>query len=1063
MSAEQSAGAYNFAEIEARWQAYWADHKTFRSLGPGDPGFDPNRPKYYVLDMFPYPSGAGLHVGHPEGYTATDIVARYKRMKGFSVLHPMGWDSFGLPAEQYAIEHGVHPAVTTQQNIDNIRRQIKALGFSYDWDRELATSDPRYYRWTQWIFLQMYNAWYDPAQDRARPISELMHELQNGRRMVDFNGEFVLNPTPELEGYGALPVGLRHFSTLSPEEQRDLIDDQRLAYEAEVPVNWCPALGTVLANEEVTNDGRSDRGNHPVFRRPLRQWMLRITRYAERLIRELEGVDWPEPIKLMQRNWIGRSEGANVDFALADEAAAAARRAELSEEIRVFTTRPDTLFGATYMVLAPEHPLVDVITTPQQRAKVEAYCQEAARKSDLARTDLAKVKTGVSTGAFAINPVYPEDDPRARIPIWVADYVLMTYGTGAIMAVPAHDERDYEFAKAFDLPILDVVHPWPLVATRYFCRHAGKLHDIEHHWREYLAQFWALKMAHSQEDDAAVLTRLSAEWPAKLSVMPDDVVQNWRAMAPQEGVDVKGMTAAQAAWLTAVNQWFPMSVVGSVESLRELTGDARFFAIAGAACPCDGFAVNSGPFDGLPTSEFKQKITAWLEEQESGDFAVNYKLRDWVFSRQKYWGEPFPVLHDESGGVASLTDGDLPVELPPMEDFKPASVPEGSDALPEPPLGRAKEWVRVEQDGRIFRRDLNTMPQWAGSCWYFLRYVDPTNDSQMVDPAKEQYWMPVDLYIGGAEHAVLHLLYSRFWHKVLFDLGHVSTPEPFTKLFNQGMIRSFAYRDSRGVYVGYDQIDFREDGAYQKQTGEKLIEAVEKMSKSLKNVINPDDQVAQYGADTFRLYEMYMGPLDAAKPWNTRDVPGVHRFLQRAWRLVVDPESGDLAAAVQDVEPDQDVLRILHQTIRKVGEDIERLRFNTAIAQMIVFVNEMTSRSLRPRKALEQFILLLSPLAPHVAEEMWQRLRGKAWKDSIAWEPWPAFDAELARESEVEVAVQIGKKVRARFTVPADLSDAAIQEKALNDAGVQQAIAGKPVRHIRVAGSPKGKLVSIVI
>jgi len=999
--------------------------------------------------MFPYPSGAGLHVGHPEGYTATDIIARYKRMKGFNVLHPMGWDSFGLPAEQYAIEHGVHPAVTTQRNIDNIRRQIKALGFSYDWDRELATCDPRYYKWTQWIFLQMFNAWYDDVEDRARPIPELIDDLERGRRFVGAGGHVVLNPMSDggaLDACTGGPVGLRRFRELSPEEQRELIDHHRLAYEAEVPVNWCPALGTVLANEEVTNEGLSDRGNHPVYRRPLRQWMLRITKYAERLLRDLDGLDWPEPIKLMQRNWIGRSEGADVDFPLADEAVHAARRAGLSEVIRVFTTRPDTLFGATYMVLAPEHPLVEVITTVEQRRHVDAYCREAAQKSDLSRTDLAKQKTGVFTGAYALNPVYPEDDPRARIPIWVADYVLMTYGTGAIMAVPAHDQRDYEFAKAFGLPIVDVVYPQEVDAARYFSEHCGNLPKLEEKWQDYLTDF---------------LTRVASgpTPPRSYAEHLEALVDRARSHSPS--APPTDLMPGREIWAETVRNWVGCGI-GDIKTLRETIENGSFYERMGAAYPGDGIAVNSGRFNGLPTGQFKKKIVGWLEEEGNGKFAVNYKLRDWIFSRQKYWGEPFPILHDTDGTAVAVDEADLPVELPPMEDFKPTPAAEDSEVLPEPPLGRAKAWVTVTKDGRTYRRDLNTMPQWAGSCWYFVRYIDPHNDSKMVDPAKERYWMPIDLYVGGAEHAVLHLLYSRFWHKVLYDLGHVSTPEPFTKLFNQGMIRSFAYRDERGVYVAYDQIDFREDGPYHKVTGEKLSEAVEKMSKSLKNVINPDEPIAQFGADTFRLYEMYMGPLDAAKPWNPRDVPGVHRFLHRTWRLVVDPDTGDRSAAVRDVEPDEVLLRLLHRTIRKVEEDIERLRFNTAIAQMIVFVNEMTGRTVRPKRVLEEFVKVLSPFAPHIAEELWQRLRGDAWRGSIAHETWPSYDADLAREAETEVAVQIGKKVRCRFTVPADATDEEIRQRALNEAAVRQSLVGKTVRQLRVAGSPKGKLVNIV-
>jgi len=1074
MSTEQNDGRYTFADVEAKWQGYWERNKTFRAPGPDDPGFDPDKPKYYALDMFPYPSGDGLHVGHPEGYTATDIVARYKRMKGFNVLHPMGWDSFGLPTEQYAIEHGVHPAVTTQQNIDNMRRQVTSLGFSYDWDRELATSDPRTYKWTQWIFLQMFNAWYDEAEDRARPIEQLVEALQAGERLVTPNGDVVLNPTPDGPDLDALtggPVGLTHFNELSADEQRDVIDAQRLAYEAEVPVNWCPALGTVLANEEVTNEGLSDRGNHPVYRRPLRQWMLRITEYAERLLADLDDVDWPEPIKLMQRNWIGRSEGADVDFPLADDAAAAARRAGLVDVIRVFTTRPDTLFGSTYMVLAPEHPLVEAVTTPDRQSRVAAYCQEAACKSDLARTDLAKEKTGVFTGAYALNPVVPEDDPRARIPIWVADYVLMTYGTGAIMAVPAHDQRDYEFSKAFDLPIVDVLYPYMVQAIRHFADHCGRLPHVEKDWQDQLADFLLTVATDPDGDLAEQLEQMTGgvreHLPAR---MPDNSAQARLAglvdgslpEAMTSATDKKQLGSVRDAWREAFGGAVERWDVQSPEELRKLITTGRFYDTFGVAYEGDGVAVNSGAFDGLSTDEFKVKMVEWLEAEGSGRVAVNNKIRDRVFSRQKYWGEPFPVLHDTSGRSVGVEETDLPLTLPEIDDFKPTPVADGSTVLPEPPLGRATDWATVERDGQTYRRDLNTMPQWAGSCWYFVRFVDALNDEQMVDPAKEAYWMPVDLYVGGAEHAVLHLLYSRFWHKVLYDLGHLSDPEPFAKLFNQGMIRSFAYRDGRGMCVAYDQIDFREDGAYHGETGEKLAESIEKMSKSLKNVINPDDQVGEFGADTFRLYEMYMGPLEASKPWNTRDVPGVHRFLHRVWRLVVEPERGDLAGAVQDVEPDETALRVLHQTIRKVGEDIEAMRFNTAIAQMIIFVNEMTVREVRPKSVLLDFVKVLSPFAPHIAEELWQRLCSEAWQETCAYEAWPEHDPDLARAPEIEVAVQIGKKVRDRFVVPVDMPDGEIQERALAHEAVRQAIAGLQVRNIRVVTSAKGKLVSIV-
>ncbi len=1074
MSDNHSAGQYHFAEIEKAWQAYWAEHKTFKTPGPGDSGFDESKPKYYVLDMFPYPSGAGLHVGHPEGYTATDIIARYKRMNGFNVLHPMGWDSFGLPAEQYAIEHGVHPAVTTQRNIDNIRRQIKELGFSYDWDRELATSDPRFYKWTQWIFLRMFNAWYDEAEDRARPISELAELLESGDRLVAPGGEVVLNPTPDGPDLDVLtggPVGLRSWSELEADERREIIDAQRLAYEDEVPVNWCPALGTVLANEEVTNEGLSDRGNHPVYRRPLRQWMLRITEYAERLLTDLDELDWPEPIKLMQRNWIGRSEGADVDFALASDAAAAARRASMADVIRVFTTRPDTLFGATYMVLSPEHPLVEAIATDEQREQVQGYCSEAVLKSDLARTDLAKEKTGVFTGAYALNPVYADDDPRARIPIWVADYVLMTYGTGAIMAVPAHDQRDYEFAEAFDLPIVDVVYPYPVAAIRYFADHCGKLPRVEQNWQDQLADF-VLTMAVEPRSEFADVLASMATWTTDFAIPRvadsaaqarlSDLIDKPLPKEVAKAIDSKRIERVRDAWRDAFRAEADTWHVETPYELRDLMASGRFYEAFGSAYEGDGLAVNSGEFDGLTTPEFKERMAEWLEEQGSGKFAVNYKLRDWIFSRQKYWGEPFPILHDEQGNAVGVDEADLPVELPEVDDFKPAPAADDATVLPEPPLGRAKEWVTVEKDGTTYRRNLNTMPQWAGSCWYFTRFVDATNVEQMVDPEKEAYWMPVDLYVGGAEHAVLHLLYSRFWHKVLFDLGHVSTPEPFQKLFNQGMIRSFAYRDSRGVCVAYDEIEFRDDVPYHQQTGKRLTESIEKMSKSLKNVINPDDQVAEYGADTFRLYEMYMGPLEASKPWNTRDVAGVHRFLHRVWRLVVDPETDSLAPAVQDVEPDEDALRVLHQTIRKVGQDIEAMRFNTAIAQMIVFVNEMTRREVRPKSVLLDFVKVLAPFAPHIAEELWKRLQGPAWSGSLAYEPWPEYDEDLAREAEVEVAVQIGKRIRDRFVVPADMPDEAIQDRALAHDAIKAALSGKQVRKVRVVTSPKGKLVTIV-
>jgi leucyl-tRNA synthetase len=849
----KKTGGYNFNAIEKKWQRYWEKHKTF-----GAADGDESRPKYYVLDMFPYPSGEGLHVGHPEGYTASDIVARYKRMRGFNVLHPMGWDAFGLPAEQYAVETGTHPADTTQENIDGMRRQIKSLGFSYDWDREVNTTDPNYYRWTQWIFLKLFNSCFDKTEQKARPIEELQ-----------------------------IPEGL------SEEDKQKFIDEHRLAYEDEVAVNWCPALGTVLANEEVVG-GVSERGGHPVIRKPMRQWMLRITEYAERLLEDLAEVDWPESIKKLQIDWIGKSVGAEVNFKVDG----------FDEEIWVFTTRPDTLFGATYMVMAPEHKLVDVVTTDECKEAVKKYREEAARKSDLDRTDLAKEKTGVFTGAYAINPVNGE-----KIPIWISDYVLISYGTGAIMAVPAHDERDFEFAKKFGLPIIPVVEP--------------------------------------ADSEQAELVR---------------------------------------------------------------QGELCFIG--------DGRAINSGQFDGLTTAEFKEQITNWLAEKGLGRKAVNYKLRDWLFSRQRYWGEPFPILHTEDGRITGLSEEDLPLKLPVVKSYKPAGTG-------EPPLANAKKWVNVVlKDGTKAKRETNTMPQWAGSCWYYLRYIDPQNNERGWDLGKEKYWMPVDLYIGGAEHAVLHLLYARFWHKFLYDLGYVSTKEPFRKLVNQGMILG-------------------EDG--------------QKMSKSRGNVVNPDRVVADYGADSIRLYEMFMGPLEAVKPWSTQGVEGVHRFLQRAWRMTVDEDTGRLCEEVKEAEADETTLRLLNQTIKKVGDDIKTFDFNTAISAMMIFVNHLSKQAVRPKSVVEKFVLILAPFSPHIAEELWERL---GHSDSLAYEDWPEYDKELIKEKEVELAVQVNGKIKDRIIVAADASEEQIKQKALACEKVKKALDGKEPKKIIII---KSRLVNIVI
>ncbi|RJP41147.1 MAG: leucine--tRNA ligase [Phycisphaerales bacterium] len=1019
----RAAGAYDHRAIEAKWQAYWDRQQTFRTLNPGEPGFDASRPKYYVLDFFPYPSGAGLHVGHPLGYCATDIVARYKRMRGFNVLHPMGFDAFGLPAEQYAIQTNVHPAITTRANIDTYRRQLKMLGFSYDWSRELATCFPDYYKFTQWCFARMFEAWYDeacawPGPDgrrvvgRARPVAELEQQLSSGAWSVDATLGIVRAPAAD---------GNRAWSELSPAEQREFINRRRLAYIDEIPVNWCPALGTVLANEEVDNQGRSERGGHPVYRRPLRQWMMRITEYAERLLADLEDLDWPEPIKLMQRNWIGRSTGAEVVFPLAgafswqdgrwrtrDGRPIVGRELYFHQDvIRIYTTRPDTLFGATYMVLAPEHPLVARVTTPEHRPAVDRYVETARHRSDLERTAETRLKTGVFTGGFAINPVNGE-----RIPVWVADYVLMGYGTGAIMAVPGHDTRDFEFAKQFDLPIIAVVRPpdaWihEQITTRGvdedYCRRTGRARLPE-------------QLLNSASAAAGIIGGITAQ-------------------------DATAVLDGDAGWVNQV-AW-PVYAAGP--------------GIFHEAYCGDGVGLNSGRFDGLPTPEFKERIVGWLEEQGLGRGAVNYKLRDWIFSRQKYWGEPFPVLHGEDGETIAVPDDELPVELPQMENFRPTPVADDEHTVPAPPLARAKEWVSVTRGGKTWTRDANTMPQWAGSCWYYLRFIDPHNEHRFCGAEAEKYWSPVDLYVGGAEHAVLHLLYARFWHKALYDLGYVCRAEPFAKLFNQGMIQAFAYRNARGSLIGPDRVAHRgEDQFFDSQTGEPLTRIVAKMSKALNNVVNPDEIVSAFGADTFRLYEMYMGPLDASKPWNTQDVPGLYKLCNRIWRLVVDVDTGELSPALTDDAPDEAALRLLHKAIRKVGADIEALKFNTAIAAFFDFVNGVTRMERRPRGIIEPFVLLVTPFAPHLAEELWQRL---GHSESLAYQSWPAYDEALARDPEVEIAVQVLGKIKARIMVAADADEKTLEAAALADPAVREAIRGKTVRKVIVV---KGRLVNVV-
>ena len=961
---------YNFTTIEKKWQQYWLQNKSFRALDPAEAGA---MPKAYVLDMFPYPSGSGLHVGHPEGYTATDIVSRYLRMKGYNVLHPMGWDAFGLPAEQHAINTGQHPRLNTLQNITNFRRQIQMLGLGYDWDREVDTTDAKYYKWTQWIFLQLFNSYFDPIDQKAKPIGHLMQELVNENLVVAPDGSIHINPVQEgMEVLAGEVRSERLWRELSPEEQVDVINGQRLAYMDEVPVNWCPALGTVLANEEVI-DGKSERGGHPVERRPMRQWLLRITAYAERLMKDLDLLDWPESLKEMQRNWIGRSVGAEVDFDIAPtgfDAATVDRAREIIEDgdddlaITVFTTRPDTLYGATYMVLAPEHPLVDRITPPERRETVEAYRTQAASRSDRDRTADTKEKTGVFTGAYAVNPVNDE-----KIPIYIADYVLMGYGTGAIMAVPAHDERDFEFARKFEIPIRAVVVP-----------------DDE----------WLL--AHRGRD------------------VPSDV---------------------------AVNR----------EELRRLYRHSPGLWTVGFTG--DGVAINSPTIDGLPTPEAKDRITALLDAEGVARRTVNYKLRDWLFSRQRYWGEPFPILLDEQGNPHAADESELPVTLPEMTDFKPTGTP-------EPPLTKAQDWLRVTVDGKTYTRETNTMPQWAGSCWYYLRYIDPENEGRFVDEAKERYWMPVDLYVGGAEHAVLHLLYARFWHKVLFDLGHVSTPEPFQKLVNQGTILGeieYFTDTTPPRRVSEEEVEKAAGGALRLKGDPQVKVRTEafKMSKSRGNVVNPDDVVRDYGADAFRLYEMYMGPLEATKPWNTRDIIGMSRFLNAAWRHIVgDEESGRHATITDEAVPDG-LERQLHRTVKKVGDDIAGLRFNTAIAKLIELNNQMTGVAAVPRRLAETFTLLLAPFAPHLAEELWAQL---GHRESLARHPWPEYDESKLAESTMELPVQVNGKVRDKITVAADAPEADILQAAESAEKVRPWVEGKTVRKRLYV--PK-KLVNLVV
>ncbi|MYS34812.1 leucyl-tRNA synthetase [Streptomyces sp. KhCrAH-43] len=934
------------ADIEARWQDFWDAEGTYEAPNPtGDLAGDPElaaRPKKFIMDMFPYPSGAGLHVGHPLGYIATDVFARHQRMTGHNVLHTLGFDAFGLPAEQYAVQTGTHPRISTEANIANMTAQLRRLGLGHDKRRSFATIESEYYKWTQWIFLQIFNSWYDTEADRARPIDELVAQFESGER--------------------ATPDG-RDWSALSAAERADVLGGYRLAYASDAPVNWSPGLGTVLANEEVTADGRSERGNFPVFKAKLRQWNMRITAYADRLLNDLDGLDWPEAIKLQQRNWIGRSEGARVDFPV-----------DGAGSVTVFTTRQDTLFGATYMVLAPEHELVERIipaawpegTHPvwtgghaSPAEAVTAYRKQAASKSDVERQAEAKDKTGVFTGAYATNPVSGE-----QIPVFIADYVLMGYGTGAIMAVPAHDARDFAFARAFELPVRCVVEP-----------------------------------SDDRGTDASTWEDAFASYDAKLVNSANDEIS----------------------------------------------------------------------LNGLGVADAKARITEWLKEHGVGEGTVNFRLRDWLFSRQRYWGEPFPIVYDEEGIAHPLPESMLPLELPEVDDYSPRTFdPDDADTQPETPLSRNAEWVNVTLDlgdgagPRNYRRETNTMPNWAGSCWYELRYLDPNNSEKLVDPAIEEYWMGpregqptggIDLYVGGAEHAVLHLLYARFWSKVLHDLGHVSSAEPFHKLYNQGMIQAFVYRDSRGIAVPAAEVEER-DGAYYYQ-GEKVSRVLGKMGKSLKNAVTPDEICTEFGADTLRLYEMAMGPLDVSRPWDTRAVVGQYRLLQRLWRNIVDEETGEVT--VVDSEPGEDTLRALHKAIDGVGGDMAGMRFNTAIAKVTELNNHLTKAGgPLPRPVAEALVLLIAPLAPHIAEELWRRL---GHTESVVHQDFPLADPAYVVDETVTCVVQIKGKVKARLEISPSITDAELEALALADPAVVAALDGAGIRKVIVRAP---KLVNIV-
>ncbi|MCP5534705.1 MAG: leucine--tRNA ligase [Akkermansiaceae bacterium] len=1079
---------FPFADFEPKWQQYWDEHKTFHTPNPGEEGFDASKPKYFILDMFPYPSGAGLHVGHPEGYTATDILGRYKKMNAFNVLHPMGWDAFGLPAEQYAIKTGQHPRITTEANVDNFRRQLKSLGFGYDWDREVNTTDPDYVRWTQWIFLQLYNSYFNEETRKAAPVSEL-----------------------ETKGW-----------------TRQEIDNVRLAFVNEAPVNWSPSMGTVLANEEI--EEWKAKGE-TVERRPLRQWMLRITKYADRLINELDDLDWPESIKLLQKNWIGKSVGASVKFQVSSGVSSSNQaletenlKLESPHEVEVFTTRPDTLFGATYMVLAPEHPLVETITSAEQKDAVDAYIKACASKSDLERGDLNKNKSGVATGATATNPVNGE-----QIPVWIADYVMMGYGTGAIMAVPAHDERDFEFATQFGLPIRQVVQEGSVgVPPALFNQEQSVTtgtHKLPHWQQGEAACFVTWRMADSlpqeklrqiESDREIWLSNNPKPWSKeqnkeyhqtftdrvetwldqghgtcalkdpKLSeltlaalkhfdgerydlysaiVMPNhvhvlfsprdghnlsDILHSWKSFTAKE--INKKINSEGSFWqpeyydrlirsqehFDRVMEYIAENPVKAGLSEGDYAlyerNDKRAGGTPTLPSVASGYAVNSGFLNGMKTKDAKQAMIAWLEENGKGEAKVNFKLRDWLFSRQRYWGEPFPILWQD-GNHKALPESELPVLQPEMDDFKPTGSPEG-------PLAKATDWINYSETAK---RETNTMPQWAGSCWYYLRYCDPDNTERFISKEAEQYWSGtestgmVDLYVGGTEHAVLHLLYARFWHKVLHDLGHVSTIEPFQKLVNQGLILG-------------------EDG--------------QKMSKSLGNVVNPDDVVKEYGADALRLYEMFMGPLEQVKPWQMKGVEGVSRFLAKVWRLAFEQNqeaewvlSRKITNDKPSPETDKELLKVLHETIKKVGEDIERLSFNTAISQMMICTNTFGKAEKIPALLIRDLLKCLNPFAPHITEEIHQQL-GEAFPSAkcsrgciLADRAWPSYNEEFLVEDEVEIVVQVNGKLRAKITVAKDAPKDEIEALAQQDTNVIQHTDGKTIRKIIVV---PGRLVNIV-